>query len=416
MAAREQQLPEAHGEVSDTGISIPAPDAPVLEAPVERQYRVEVLSDTEALMRLHREWDELLARTQTDHPFLSHAWIASWWQCFGDDKSLHILLVRDGARLVGVAPLMRCEKRMYGMRVRCLQTLYNPHTPRFDFIVAPQEAESVYRSIWRHLRETGGWDMLELCQFRADARTLGELSQLAREDGCIADVWHGEQSPYIPFNGTWDAYFAGLDRNQRNKMRRMMKHLQQRGEVHLEAITASESVEAALQDGLRIEAAAWKSQNGTAIGSAPDVELFYRIFADRAVATGMLRLLFLTVAGVRIAFAYGLFYQNKLYVLKTGYDPEYAAYSPYHVLCYLVFQDGFAQGLAEYEFLGNNESWKLTWTSLTRLHNWLYIFAPGARARLLHRIKFRWIPLLRRGGFFALHNALLGGRAPSDRN
>src|SRR5688500_18053257 len=98
MAAREQQL-QGQGEVSDLGI--PAPDAPVLSEPEERLYRVEVLGDTEALMLMHREWDELLARTQTDHPFLSHAWIASWWQCFGDDKSLYILLVRDGARLVG---------------------------------------------------------------------------------------------------------------------------------------------------------------------------------------------------------------------------------------------------------------------------------------------------------------------------
>jgi CelD/BcsL family acetyltransferase involved in cellulose biosynthesis len=299
----------------------------------------------------------------------------------------------------------------------CLQALYNPHTPRFDFIVARHEAEGVYRSIWRHLRETAGWDMLELCQLRADSRTLTEIPRLARRDGCAAGVWRGEQSPYIPFSGTWDAYFAGLDRNQRNKMRRMTKHLRQRGEVCLEAITAPESAQAALNDGLRIEAAVWKARNGTSIGSAPDVELFYRIFADRAAATGMLRLLFLTVGGVRIAFAYGLFYQNKLYVLKTGYDPEYAAYSPYHVLCHLVFQEGFAHGLAEYEFLGNNESWKLTWTSLTRPHDWLYIFAPGARAHLLYRIKFRWIPLLRRGSFHRrLHNALRGGLKHSARN
>jgi CelD/BcsL family acetyltransferase involved in cellulose biosynthesis len=414
MAAREQQLPQAQGEASDAGI--PMPDAPALEAPVERQYRVEVLSDAETLRRLQGEWNGLLAQTQIDHPFLSHAWITSWWQCFGAGKALYILLVWEGDRLVGIAPLMRCEKRMYGMRVRCLQTLYNPHTPRFDFIVAPHEAGIVYRGIWRHLRESAGWDMLELCQLRADSRTLAELTQLAREDGCTADVWHGEQSPYVPFDGTWDAYFARLTGNQRNKMRRMTKHLLQQGELRLEAITAPESVESALNDGLRIEAAAWKAQNGTAIGSMPEVESFYRIFARRAAALGALRLLFLTVGGVRIAFAYGLFYHNKLYVLKTGYDPEYSAYSPYHVLCYLVFQDGFAQGLAEYEFLGNNESWKLCWTSLTRQHDWLYIFAPRRRARLLQRIKFRWIPRLRRGRFSRLHNALLGKRMPPAHN
>jgi hypothetical protein len=79
-----------------------------------------------------------------------------------------------------------------------------------------------------------------------------------------------------------------------------------------------------------------------------------------------------------------------------------------------VFQDGFERGLEGYDFLGNGDAWKLAWSKVTRQHDWLYVFAPSPRARLVRLIKFRCIPLLRSG------RALLpawgrGNRGPAMR-
>ncbi|HEX5055618.1 MAG TPA: GNAT family N-acetyltransferase [Gammaproteobacteria bacterium] len=417
MEALEQQFVQAIGEVpvagADGGLA---------------QYHIEVIGDAAELARIKPEWDELLAKSGIDHPFLSHEWITSWWECFGSGKTLHVLLARSGRVLTGIAPLMRGERKLYGMRASCLEALYNPHTPRFDFIVVPAESEAVYHGLWNHLRGDASWDFLELSQLRADSPTLASLARLARRDGCATGVWHGEHSPYIPFNGTFEAFFSRLGNNQRSELRRRMKRLQERGSVRLEEVTEAAQIDAALNEGFRIEAAAWKAHTATAISSAPEVEAFYRAFARRAAATGMLRLIFLTVGGRRIAFAYALQYCKKLYALKTGYDPEYSYYSPYNLLCYLVYQNGFERGLDEYEFLGSNEAWKLVWTKLTRRHDWLYVFARRPRARLLYLIKFRWMPLLQRQPCYRHLRDLLypkgkarlgvrdGERVPSDRN
>lgn len=388
--AREHQCIQTAGEIAANDAA-----APPAKAAQQRPYHVEVVADAAALARLKPEWDALLAQSAIDHPFLSHEWILSWWESFGAGKSLHLLLVRAGGRLAGIAPLMRCEKRMYGIRAACLEALYNPHTPRFDFIVAAREAQDVYRCIWNHLREQGGWDLLELSQLPADSATQAALARLAREDRCATGVWRGEQSPYIRPGGNFETYFSELSYNHRSKVRRKLNRLRERGEVRLEVVTAAGQAGRALDDGFRIEAAGWKSQTGTAISSTPEVAAFYRALAPRAAAMGALRLIFLTLNGVRIAFAYGICHRNRLYVMKTGYDPEYSYYSPYNLLCYLVFEDGFAHGLEEYDFLGNNEPWKLAWTKAVRRHDWLYIFARTPSARLLHLIKFRWIPFLR---------------------
>src|SRR5689334_6271054 len=97
---------------------------------VDAGCRVDIVSDYQTLLDLQPVWDELLAESVGAHPFLSHAWVCSWWECFGADKSLHILVARAGSKVIGIAPLMLHRARMYGVSVRRLSFLENDHTPR----------------------------------------------------------------------------------------------------------------------------------------------------------------------------------------------------------------------------------------------------------------------------------------------
>jgi CelD/BcsL family acetyltransferase involved in cellulose biosynthesis len=100
-----------------------------------------------------------------------------------------------------------------------------------------------------------------------------------------------------------------------------------------------------------------------------------------------LRLYFLTVNRRRIAFHYSLCYRNKLYLLKQGYDPNYAPYSPSNLLCEKVLRDAFERGVTEYDFLGAEADWKLEWTRETRPHHWLFVFPNRPRTRFLYWTK-----------------------------
>jgi len=52
---------------------------------------VETISDIESLQRFEVAWDRAVEEAGIDHPFLSHAWIRTWWECFGSGKTLHVL-------------------------------------------------------------------------------------------------------------------------------------------------------------------------------------------------------------------------------------------------------------------------------------------------------------------------------------
>jgi CelD/BcsL family acetyltransferase involved in cellulose biosynthesis len=352
---------------------------------------IDVVTDTEGLLALEPEWRALAEAAGTDHPFLSHEWVRTWWECFGTGQ-LRILVARRHGTCVGIAPFMLTQARMYGLPVRRLELAANVHTPRTDILVA-EPSGPVYRAFWRHLHATRSeWDVVMLPQLDAGSATLASASgqRLLR-----VGVWTGPASPVVDTSGSEDDYIARLPPKHRANLRNRQRRLARLGDVRIETVRGGPDVAAALDDGLRLEAAAWKGENGTAIRSSSEVERFYRRIAEAAAARGWLELWFLAVSGRRIALAYCLQYGGVRFLLKQGYDPEHSALSPGTQLCHLLIRDCFARGIGALDFLGRDEQWKLALASTTRSHAWLIGFAPSARARLVHLIKFGLVPTLR---------------------
>jgi CelD/BcsL family acetyltransferase involved in cellulose biosynthesis len=376
----------------------PAPHLSSGDSPIT----IETVTDERRFVELGPVWNRLVEEAKIDHPFARYEWLQSWWKCFGNGNKLHILVIRAGDRPIAIAPLMLSMGRMYGVKVRKIGFMANVHTPRFDFIIA-ERPRVVYQTIWQHLLKSADlWDVVELIQVLFDSMTLKELPRLAAKDKFLTGIWHSEDCPYVEFGQGWNALLRSLSHNHRSQMGKRLRRLRRVGPVNLEVFSEPENFQQLLDEGLGIEAAAWKMRAGTAIICHADLMCFYRDVAETLSKLGILRLIFLNVGGTRIAFAYALFHQNKIYVLKAGYRPEYASYSPYLLLCHLLFQDACQRGISEYEFLGGSDAWKLRWADKTKSQYWLYIMPRKLRTSLIHTVKFGALPSLRKRRLYAL--------------
>jgi CelD/BcsL family acetyltransferase involved in cellulose biosynthesis len=357
---------------------------------------VDTITDWSAFLDLEPAWNDAVERAGITHPFLRHEWLRTWWECFGGGRSLHVVVVKRDGAIQALAPLLWESTSMYGVSIRCLRFWHNDHTPRADVIVADRDEES-RRAIWKALwNERGRWDVLQLAQLPAGSKTRATLPALATVDGCTSGAWQSGSSPYLTLRGTWDDYCAGLSAKFRQNLRNRLRRARDIGEPTVEVVSGGDGVAEACNDAVRLEGAAWKQGAGTAIASDSAVSQLYRAFAHRASERGWLRLIFLTLNGQRIAASYSLCYRRRLFLFKTGYDPKYHTCSPFKLLTYFVLRDAFATGIEEVDFLGDPEPWKLEWTSTTRGHDWLFMFAGNARARALAAIKFQIVPVLRR--------------------
>jgi CelD/BcsL family acetyltransferase involved in cellulose biosynthesis len=362
----------------------------------DSRISVDVVSDYAAFVALESAWNDTVDRARVAHPFLRHEWIRTWWDSFGTNHRLYVLVVRDSDRIIAIAPLMREATTSYGVPVRRIALLANDHTPRTDFIIADQP-DDAYRAIWNALRENvDQWDVLQLTQLPRASTTLGVVSQLAAAEGLATGTWHSSDSPYLELAGTWDEYWASLPSKFRGNIRNRLSRLTRIGEPALEILADKAAIQGACEDAWRLEASGWKQEEGTSICSDAAVHRFYTLLTERATERGWLRLLFLTVGGRRIAVSYSACYDGRLFLFKTGYDPEFHTCSPFKLLTYFATQDAFARGLREVDFLGDSEPWKQEWTPATRGHDWLFVFSNTRRARLLHSLKFQMAPELKK--------------------
>jgi CelD/BcsL family acetyltransferase involved in cellulose biosynthesis len=383
-------------------------------ASVHAEIRVETISDYQAFLDLEPVWNEVAEAAGLDHPFLEHAWVRTWWECFGAGSTLRILVAKAGDQTVAIAPLILTPIRMWGIKVRRLGFFYNAHVPRADFLIA-RRPEDACLAIWNHLARTRDWDLLQLCQLPEGSTTLAAMSGLARQDHCPIVTWQSGAAPYLPLSSSWDEYFNSLANKHRANLRNRFKRLSGIGPVAVETISSDEQLPDALEAGLQLEAAAWKGAAGTAISSDPDVARFYSTLAVRSAERGWLQLHFLRAGSQRVAFDYSLSYKNRVHLLKIGYDPAYAAYSPSNLLLFMLLQNMFQRDdVKEYDFLGESGDWKLQWTRLSQPHYWLFVFSSTFKGRLLYFIKSQLVPFLKRNNLQPLRKLVLRLAAPAQ--
>jgi CelD/BcsL family acetyltransferase involved in cellulose biosynthesis len=268
--------------------------------------------------------------------------------------------------LVAALPMAR--------RGRTLVAVRGDHTPRVDLVGDP----AALPALWRAVRDMGGWDALELQGVPADSPLAVALPALAQEDGFYARVRETHRAPWFLVGDIEQR----IHRRFRGDMRRLERQL---GGVELERVASYDR--AALRDVLRLEAAAWKGAAGTAIASnAQDVH-FYEALARVFARRGRLTLAFLRARGARIAALFALEDATTFYLMKTGYDPEFAHFGPGQLLVRETALDAGRRGLVRYDMLGRDTAWKMKWTDEVRAHVAIDVYAPSVLGRTRYFVR-----------------------------
>lgn len=313
---------------------------------------------------LNEEWDELADRTGAI-PWVRPGWIRPWHHAFGTGTPELVALRREDGRLAALAPLER--------RGRSLFAPANWHTPEFALLAEDGEARA---ELAQALVRLGG-RRLQLSFLPPERSGLEEIraAASARRYRRIERVL--ERSPYVELDGDWESYVDGLDRGFVKELRRRRRRLAEQGELTLEIRDGRDDLDAVLEEGFVVEASGWKGENGTAIRSSPQTLRFYTDFARWAAERGWLRLGCLRLDGTLIAFELNLEEGGRWYALKGGYDESFRKFGPGQLITEDIIRTCFERGLDSFEFLGNDDAYKLDWTSACRDRMLLQAFSPS---------------------------------------
>lgn len=323
---------------------------------------------------LEAEWDDLALRSGS-LPFARPGWTRAWAGAF--DRPLLVATVRRGAALVAALPVI--------VRARSITTAADWHVPEIEAVWADARALDDLASFFVEGRGRATGDFVP-----AGGPTAAALLEAFGRAGFRLRARPRLSSPYVDFGDGWDAFADSLSTKKWRELRRRRRRLEEEGEVVFDTGDGATDLDHRLGEGFAVEGSGWKADRGTAVASDRQVGRFYRAVARWAASEGMLRLSFLRVDGRAIAFDLAVVDGEREWLLKTGFDPDWAKFSPGSLLRAEALRTAFDDKVLRYEFAGASEPWKMEWTTATRDILVLDGFAPGIPGALhMHSARVR---------------------------
>ncbi|HKT31113.1 MAG TPA: GNAT family N-acetyltransferase [Gammaproteobacteria bacterium] len=348
-----------------------------------------VLQNSEQFEQLAPEWRALLKASACDGVFLSWEWLFTWWKHLAAGRSLHIITLREGRDLAGIAPLVlrpSQPRRLLPFRVLEFLGGGNVGSDYPDVIAARGAEQPVIAKLSDYLVERKL--AVELSRIRTEAlshRLLGTLS--GREYTLVA---HGakEICPYIRLQGlSWESYLAGLGASHRYNVRRRLRNLSRSFQVHFRQAQLPSECDAWLSQLVKLHRKRWSGgERASTAFNQPELVAFHREFAALALQRGWLRLQLLHLNDTPAAALYGLHYAGVFYFYQSGFDPVFFRHSIGLVTLALAIQSAIAEGTREFDLLHGDENYKFLWTREQHELSRCTLFPPGMRGRMCRQV------------------------------
>lgn len=264
-----------------------------------------------------------------------------------------LFAVRDGQQCLALAPLARPPGFLPRLESIGVRQLHEP----MDFVYASTEALAAL------CEQLAGQPLaIDLPRVPADSPLVALLPRVFRRRGYVR-VCAVTPYPRLDIEAGWAVPESRFNAGRRSDFRRALRHAEKRGPLHFDVIRPQPAeLPALLAEAYATELRSWKAANGTALAIDPLRGDFYRCYFAACCARGTLRLARLRIGEALVAMQLAVEADNRLWLLKIGYDEAYAQSSPGTLLMLHVVRDAVQKGLRSIEFLGAVEPWTQLWT------------------------------------------------------
>jgi CelD/BcsL family acetyltransferase involved in cellulose biosynthesis len=98
---------------------------------------IQEINSLDGLAEIGPAWNSLLKDARTNTIFQTHEWVSSWWEVYGKNSRLCVLILKEGEEIRGIAPLMLRDYKVF----RRLTLIGGHRADYSDFIVHKDRPE-----------------------------------------------------------------------------------------------------------------------------------------------------------------------------------------------------------------------------------------------------------------------------------
>jgi CelD/BcsL family acetyltransferase involved in cellulose biosynthesis len=276
-----------------------------------------------------RAWAALCTRAIEPNPFYAPEWALAVTKHVPGDENISALLAWDSPakrKLIGFLPVTSTWRAMK-LPLPALVT-WHGYAPLATPLLDKDHAVEAAAGLFAAARDAGAqallFSVLAEEGFAADAMRAA----LARE-GRAAKVLHRESRALLDATANADAQLQdALGSKKLKELRRQRNRLADDGEVRFSVSVSPQQTEAALDNFMKLEAAGWKGQRGTALAAQEGLSRFIREAVRKLAPQGKFEVATVTRGADLIASGLILRHGDRAYFFKTAYDERLAKLSP----------------------------------------------------------------------------------------
>jgi len=303
------------------------------------------LFSAESFDSIYDTWEKLHSNSLDAPLFSSPEWSKIWWQQFGSGSKLHLVVVRQGGKAIGIAPL-----RINGKVANFIGS--SDVCDYLDFVIAPKSEDSFFRELLDNLKSEG-ISRLELAPLRPDSTVCTSLKNLATKYGWQFACSPEDVTVELNLPSSWEEYLQLLSGKQRHELNRKLRRLNEEGDLNHRTSTDANQTDIAtflrlFRDSRQDKAAFLTSQ----------MESFFRSIARAMAEQKLLRLNILELGEKPVAATMCFDYRDTVYLYNSGYEPGYGWLSVGVISKALCIKDSIQRRKKRFDFLKGAEAYK----------------------------------------------------------
>jgi len=347
--------------------------------------RVEKINNSISFLSLENCWNSLLEKSGSDNIFLTFEWLFTWWEVFGEDKELCLLLIKkEGEEIIGIAPLMISKGfRFLGRRLRKVEFIGSGKCDYHDFIIIEKRGEALKSIFDFFSKEYRLWDVIGLRHIPETSPNLQLLRSKEINNGLLGVEYIIDQCPYIFLYGDWDKFVKNLSRHLRQDLRRQKRRLEKRGAISVTQVQENGDPRENLQLlNKMFQQRIGDKKEDSDFFKGKNLSFLTKIY-QVMLSRHWLSISALFLDDKMIAYVFGFKYRGTFYYWNVSFNPAYHSFSPGKILTGDIIKDCIEDDIRVFDFLSGNEEYKLKWTDLAKANYELCYFKDNILGSIL---------------------------------
>ncbi len=358
----------------------------------------ELISDLADAEALAPEWDELAVAASS--PVACPAWVLAWWRHVADaEVKARVVVLREGARLIGVAPLYVSGHRLGAAEYRLMSD---------DFGVCMQPLALPGRE--RDLAGAVG-RTLDACEPRPGLVRFGPMRTATPWLDALRAQWPGRRRPLVRRlrheevaviglrEPGYEQWLATLSSKLRRDLRRSERLFEEAGGTSRWSEPARVGADAAAF--ARLHGARWEGRGWSRLADlGPRLTAWLEDLCAGTLASGRVGLCVLELAGEPICVDLHMSAGGEAVGVNVGWDERHARLAPAKVALLQVLRRAFESGCERFDLgVGSqqnklriaNDSEPVAWSALLPAtaqlpRSWAGLAPELARAQVRERL------------------------------